>query len=111
MSTQNSVSKEIMLERFSLGPEQIEAFCRKHYIDHLALFRSILRDDFTPESDIDVLVEFNPDHIPGLMRMAGMEIGLSELIGDRRVDMKTPLSISRYFRDEVMEEAEALYVA
>lgn len=111
MSTQNSVSKEVILERFSLGPEQIESFCRKHHIDRLALFGSVLRDDFTPDSDIDVLVEFNPDHIPGLITLAGMEIELSELTGGRRVDLKTPLSISQYFRDEVKEEAETLYVA
>ena len=110
MPTHESVSKEVILERFSLGSEQIEGFCRKHYIYRLALFGSVLRDDFTPESDIDVLVEFDPDHIPGLITLAGMEIELSDLIGGRRVDMKTPLSISRYFRDEVLEEAEALYV-
>ena len=74
MATQNSVSKEVILERFSLGPEQIESFCRKHHIDRLALFGSVLRDDFTPDSDIDVLVEFNPDHIPGLITLAGMEM-------------------------------------
>ena len=111
MSTQNSVSKEVVLERFSLGSEQIESFCRKHNIDRLALFGSVLRDDFTDDSDIDVLVEFNRKHIPGLMTLAGMEIELSELIGGRRVDMNTPLLISRYFRDEVMAETEALYVA
>ena len=111
MSTHESVSKDLVLERFKLSQEQIESFCRRHHIDRLALFGSVLRDDFTPESDIDVLVEFDPDHIPGLITLAGMEIELSDLIGGRRVDMKTPLSISRYFRDEVLEEAEALYVA
>ena len=111
MSTQNSVSKEVVLERFSLDSEQIESFCRKHHIMKLALFGSVLRDDFTPDSDIDVLVEFDPDHVPGLMRLAGMEIELSELIGDHKADMNTPLLISRYFRDEVLQEAEALYVA
>ncbi len=111
MSTHKSVPMELMLERFKLSQEQIESFCRKRHIDRLALFGSVLRDDFTPESDIDVLVEFDPDHIPGLITLAGMEIELSELIGGRRVDMNTPRSISRYFRDEVLEEAEALYVA
>ncbi|MCH7626958.1 MAG: nucleotidyltransferase family protein [Chloroflexi bacterium] len=111
MSTQNSVSKEVILERFSLGPEQIESFCRKHHIDRLALFGSVLRDDFTPDSDIDVLVEFNPDHIPGLITLAGMEMELSELIGGHKADLKTPLSISPYFREEVLKEAQALYVA
>ena len=101
MSTQNTVSKEIILKRFALGSEQIERFCRKHHIDRLSLFGSVLRDDFTSDSDIDVLVEFNPEQIPGLMTLAGMEIELLELIGGRRVDINTPLSISRYFREEV----------
>ncbi len=109
MSTQDSVSKEVILERFKLSPEQIESFCRKHHIDRLALFGSVLREDFTTDSDIDVLVEFDPDHIPGLITLAGMEIELSELIGGRRVDMNTPLGISRYYRDEVVSAAEILY--
>ncbi len=111
MSTQDSVSKEVILERFKLSPEQIESFCRRHHIDRLALFGSVLREDFTTDSEIDVLVEFDPDHIPGLITLAGMEIELSELIGDHKADMRTPKELSRYFRDEVMEEAEALYVA
>ncbi len=108
MSTQNSVPKQLVLERFKLTQEQIESFCRKHYIDRLALFGSILRDDFTPDSDIDVLVEFDPDHIPGLITLAGMEIELSELIGGRRVDMNTPLCICPYVRYEVMDGAKIL---
>ncbi|MCH8180185.1 MAG: nucleotidyltransferase domain-containing protein, partial [Proteobacteria bacterium] len=68
---------KLVLERFKLSREQIEGFCRKHDIDRLALFGSVLRDDFTPDSDIDVLVEFDPDHIPGLITPAGMEIELS----------------------------------
>ena len=111
MSTHRPVPRELVLERFRLSREQIGEFCRKHHINRLALFGSVLRDDFTPDSDIDVPVEFDPDHIPGLITLAGMEIELSELIGGRRVDMKTPLSIGRYFRDEVLAEAEALYVA
>lgn len=69
----------------------------------------MLRDDFGPDSDIDVLVEFEPEHVPGLVRLAGMEHELSELLDGRKVDMNTPLCLSRYFRDEVVEEAEVLY--
>ena len=111
MSDQDSVPMKLVLERFKLSREQIESFCRKHHIDRLALFGSVLRDDFTTDSDIDVLVEFNPDPIPGLITPAGMEMELSGLVGGRRVDMNTPLSISRYFRDELLDDAEALYVA
>ncbi len=69
----------------------------------------MLRDDFRPDSDIDVLVEFEPRHAPGLIRLAGMELELSELMGGRRVDLNTPLCLSPYFRDEVLAEAEVLY--
>jgi len=70
-----------------------------------------LREDFRPDSDLDVLVEFEPGHTPGLIRLAGMEIELSELLDGRKVDMNTPLCLSRFFRDEVLTEAEPVYVA
>jgi predicted nucleotidyltransferase len=84
-------------------------FCRKHYIRKMALFGSVLRDDFTADSDIDVLVEFEPDHIPGLAFFA-METELAEILG-RRVDLHTPAFLSQYFRDQVIAEAEIQYVA
>jgi predicted nucleotidyltransferase len=96
--------------KIAVPKEQIAEFCRKHYIRKLALFGSVLRDDFRPDSDVDVLVEFEPDHIPGLMRFAGMEIELSELLGGRKVDFNTPKFLSPYFRDEVLAEAEVQYV-
>jgi uncharacterized protein len=68
-----------------------------------------LREDFGPESDIDFLVEFDPAHIPGLLDVAGMEIELSELLGGRRVDLRTAEDLSRYFRDEVVAAAEEQY--
>jgi predicted nucleotidyltransferase len=70
----------------------------------------MLREDFLAESDIDVLVEFEPGHVPGLIRLAGMELELSDLLGGRKVDMNTPQCLSRYFRDEVLKEAEVAYV-
>ena len=89
--------------------EVIEAFCKKHHIRRLCLFGSTLRDDFGPHSDIDLLVEFDPNHTPGLMKLAGMEIELTDILG-RKVDMRTPQDISRYFRQEVLDSAEVQYV-
>lgn len=89
--------------------EQIEAFCRAHGIRRLALFGSVLRDDFGPESDIDVLIEFQPGVRVGLAFIR-LQDELSEILG-HTVDLNTPGSISRYFRDEVLDEAEDLYVA
>ena len=86
----------------------IKDFCRKHHIKKLSIFGSYLREDFGPESDIDFLVEFDPDHIPGLLEIAGMEIELSEMLG-RKVDLRTAQDLSRYFRDEVVARAEVQY--
>ena len=92
-----------------LPMEQIADFCRRHGIVRLALFGSVIRDDFTPESDVDVLVEFLPGQTPGLAFFR-MQDELGEILG-RRVDLNTPMSLSRYFRDEVLREARPLYVA
>ncbi len=89
--------------------EEIAGFCRRHHISRLSLFGSVLRDDFRPTSDVDVLVEFEPDHVPGLFGLARMERELSALLGNRRVDLRTPQDLSRYFRDEVMATAEVQY--
>ena len=92
-------------------PEQaIAEFCRRHRMRRLSLFGSILRDDFTPESDIDVLVEFEPGCVPGLLAMAGLEIELSNLLG-RKADVRTPAELSRHFRQDVLDEARVYYVA
>ncbi len=89
--------------------EQIEAYCRSHRIRRLALFGSVLRDDFRPESDIDVLIEFEPGVRVGLAFIR-LQDELSEILG-RKVDLNTPGSISRYFKEKVLGEAEDLYVA
>jgi uncharacterized protein len=86
----------------------IADFCHRHGIRRLALFGSVLRGDFRPESDIDVLVEFEPGHVIGLIRLAGIERELSEILG-RKADLRTPDDLSRYFRDKVMKNAEVLY--
>ena len=90
--------------------EQMAAFCQERHIRRLAIFGSALRSDFGPDSDVDVLVEFEPDHIPGLFGIARMEQELSALFGGRKVDMRTNEDLSRYFRQRVMEVAEVQYV-
>ncbi len=90
--------------------DRIEAFCRRHRIRRLALFGSILRDDFRPESDVDVLVEFEPGARVGMIRLAGMEIELGEILG-RKVDLNTPGFLSPYYRDRVLAEAQVQYDA
>lgn len=88
---------------------RIVDFCRKHRIKRLALFGSILRDDFRPESDVDVLVEFEPGARTGFA-FFGMQDELSQILG-RRVDLNTPECLSKYFRDRVLREARELYAA
>ena len=85
----------------------IAAFCRRHHIRRLSLFGSVLRDDFGPESDVDVLVAFEPGQTPGFA-FAALQDELSEIIG-RRVDLNTSACLSRHFRVEVLAEAEILY--
>lgn len=92
-----------------LPKEKIAEFCKRNHIRRLSLFGSLLHSDFGPDSDIDFLVEFDPDHIPGLIRLAGMENELSEILG-RKVDLRTPQELSRYFRQEVIDFAEVQYL-
>ena len=87
----------------------IAEFCRRHHIRKLAFFGSILRSDFRPDSDVDVLVEFEKEHVPGFFQLAGMERELSGLLENRKVDLRTPQDLSRYFRDEVLAAAEVQY--
>jgi predicted nucleotidyltransferase len=94
--------------RISVDPKRIAAFCRKNHIGRLSLFGSVLREDFGPSSDVDVLVEFEPGRVPGLAFFA-MERELSEILG-RPVDLNTPGFLSPYFRDQVLAEAEVQYV-
>jgi predicted nucleotidyltransferase len=87
----------------------IADFCMRHHIRRLSFFGSILRLDFRPESDIDVLVDFEPEHTPGLA-LFGMQEELSKLFG-RKVDMHTPASLSKYFQNEVLSTAKVQYDA
>jgi len=95
--------------KLAISTHLLEMFCRRHHICKLALFGSVLRDDFGPDSDVDVLVEFEPGHVPGLA-FFNMEAELSHLIG-RQVDLNTPQFLSQYFQDTVLAEAEVLYDA
>ena len=89
----------------TIPKEEIEQFCQRHHIRKLSLFGSVLRDDFTPESDIDFLVEFDPGKTPGYFKIVSMEMELSELLDGRKIDLRTPNELSVYFRDRVMAEA------
>ena len=89
--------------------QEITAFCQRNHIRRLALFGSVLRDDFGPASDVDVLVEFQPEHVPGLIGLAGMEIELSELLGGRKVDLNTPGFFRPALRAAILNEAVVQY--
>jgi predicted nucleotidyltransferase len=98
-----------MAARVGIDPNRIAAFCERHHIRKLALFGSVLRDDFRPDSDVDVLVEFAPNTRVSLFDMVDLEQELSEVVG-RRVDLRTPGDLSRYIRQRVLDSAEVLYV-
>ena len=96
------------MTRITIARQKISDFCRRHHIRKLAFFGSVLREDFKPESDVDVLVEFEQGHVPGLAFFS-MERELSEIL-NHKVDLNTPQFLSPYFRDQVLAEAEAQYV-
>ena len=95
--------------QIAVDKKRITAFCQKHHIKRLALFGSVLGGNFRPDSDLDVLVEFEPESVPGLFGIARMERELSVIFGGRKIDMRTPEDLSRYFRQSVLEEAEVQY--
>ena len=99
-----------MHPNLNIDEATLTQFCRAHGIGRLALFGSQLKGTATSDSDIDLLVEFEPEHIPSLFGIAGMEIELSELLG-KKVDLRTAGDLSRYFRDEVVRMAEVQYAA
>jgi integrase len=99
------------LTRLDVDPTAIESFCRRNGIRRLAVFGSALRDDFTPESDVDLLVEFQPGQKVSLFDMARMEMELEQIIHDHRVDLRTAGDLSHRFRDRVVAEAEPVYDA
>ena len=99
----------IVPARIDIPREEIAEFCRRHRVRRLALFGSVIRDDFTPQSDVDVLVEFEPGYAAGF-EFFDMRYELIDLF-HREVDLHTPASLSPYFRQEVLDEAEEIYVS
>ena len=99
-----------MNKKISIHKDEIAEFCKRYHILKLAIFGSALRSDFSPESDIDVLVDFAPGHTPSFFKLFELEDELSDLFGGRKVDIRTPQDLSRYFRDKVIEDAEVQYV-
>jgi hypothetical protein len=98
-----------MAIKITVPKDKIETFCRRNRIKKLALFGSVLREDFTSESDIDVLVEFEPSARVGFFELYDMEQELSDILGGRKVDINTPKSISKYFRNKVLATAEVQF--
>ena len=96
--------------RISIPKDKIADFCKQNQVRRLSLFGSILREDFGPDSDIDILVEFEPGTRMGLIRLSGLEIELGKIIG-RKVDLNTPGLLSKYFRDQILAEADVQYDA
>src|SRR5512136_3109447 len=96
------------MAQIEVDKQAIARFCQKHHIRKLSFFGSVLRPDFGPDSDVDVLVEFEEGHVPGFFGMARLERELSALLG-RTVDLRTPEDLSRYFRQDVLDQAEVQY--
>ncbi|MCD4686880.1 MAG: nucleotidyltransferase family protein [Anaerolineae bacterium] len=94
--------------QITIPHDQLRAFCERHPIRKLSLFGSVLRVDFGPDSDIDMLVEFQPDARITLLDMVSMELELTAIMG-RKVDFRTPQELSRYFRQQVLDTAEVVY--
>lgn len=100
-----------MADRLPIDPDALARLCRRHGIRKLSLYGSQLKGTARPDSDIDLLVEFEPDSTPSLLTMARIEIELSALLGGRRVDLRTAEDLSRHFRDSVTRDAQVQYVA
>ncbi len=98
-----------MHPNLNLNEAALASFCEQHHIRRLALFGSVLKGVDRPDSDVDLLVDFMPEGTPGLLGIAAMELELSDMLGGRRVDLRTAQDLSRYFRDEVVGTAEVLY--
>ena len=96
-------------DKIQFDKDKIRTFCETHGISRLALFGSILTDQFGPQSDIDILIDFLPDRTPGFFGLATLESELSEIFGNRKVDLRTPQDLSRHFRDAVLATAEVQY--
>ena len=99
----------MMKNKIYIPKDKLAGFCKKNHIRRMSLFGSILRNDFGPDSDIDVLVEFEPGCTPSYFQLFDMEEKLSTILGGRQIDMRTPHDLSRYFRDQVLNTSELQY--
>lgn len=105
------LDESALLSRLGVDPDALRAFCTEHQIQRLAVFGSVLRGTDGPDSDVDLLVDFEPGQTPGLIGMARLEAALSGLLGGRRVDLRTRADLSCLFRDQVVREAVAIHAA
>jgi len=101
--------EDVLNPTLAIPKDEVASFCQEWGVRRLSIFGSAIRPDFRPDSDIDVLVEFEPDRIPGLLRIARMERELSHLFQSRQIDLRTPGDLSPYFREKVLKEAEVQY--
>jgi predicted nucleotidyltransferase len=99
-----------MSSHIQLDPNFVAEFCKRHHVQRLSLFGSVLTDRFRAESDVDVLIEFEPEHTPGFFALARMQFEI-EAVVSRPVDLRTPEDLSRYFREDVLRSAEVQYSA
>jgi uncharacterized protein len=99
----------VSMHRLSIPPEQLAQYCQAHHIRRLSIFGSTLAGTARPDSDIDLLVEFEPGREPGLLALAAMEAELTDMLGGSRVDLRTAQDLGRHFRDRVLREAELQY--
>lgn len=97
------------MPQLAIAEDQLARFCRKQHIRRLSLFGSALSGTAGPDSDIDLLVEFEPGREPGLLGLATMEAELAAMLGGKKVDLRTPHDLSRHFRDKVLQTAEVQY--
>ncbi|MCX8506536.1 MAG: nucleotidyltransferase [Alphaproteobacteria bacterium] len=100
-----------MVHKIFPNSEELKIFCQKNHIIKMSLFGDVVNDCDTPDSEVDILVEFDPKHIPGLIRYAGMQCDLSDMLEGRAVNLRTKGFLSKYDRDEVLAEAEPIYEA
>lgn len=104
-----AIAKDCMHTVLNLDQQTIQQFCESHRIRKLALFGSQAKGTAGPDSDVDLLVDFEPERVPGLLGMAAMEDELSELLGGRKVDLRTARDLSRHFRQAVVDTAQVQY--
>ena len=94
-----------------MDSDELAGLCRRYHIRRLSLFGSVMKGTDRPESDVDLLVEFEQGKEPGLLGLASIEIQLSKMLGGRKVDLRTPQDLSKYFRDDVLRTAHVQYAA